>query len=1022
MKFKSDSEFKNPSAKYRSVPFWAWNDELDPVEIRRQIREMKACGIGGFFMHSREGLETEYLSDKWFECVSAAVDEAKANGMYAWLYDEDRWPSGTCGGRITKSDKNSLKGLTLEVCFSAPKEIDKSALALYKARVNEMDISGLERVDNTDALILADGEVLLIARLEVSGKSEWFNNSAPPDNLSFDTVSEFIKSTHKIYKKAVGSEFGKTIPGIFTDEPSLADRHASFSPNRSWIPWTEGFEEYFFENRGYNILDLIPYFYFNGKKSAKIRHDYWRTITQRFKEVFSVQIGNWCKENRLLYTGHFLQEDKLGLSCRVNGAVMPHYAAQDIQAIDMLTERTEEYITVKQCASVSNQLGEGLVLSEMYGCTGWDFSFEGQKWVGDWQYALGVNQRCQHLALYSIRGCRKRDYPPSINCNTSWWKEYKPVEDYFARLSYMLRCGKPIRKILVIHPMTTVWSRMGCSPYGNPKRNQERDIPMLNELGESFNQLIKNLCKRHYDCDLGDETIICEHGNCNEDRFVIGKCEYDTVIMPFCENLLSDTYTKLIEYMENGGTVLGLAPFPRLIDGEISKKLFKLTNHSNFKKLFSEDELFEYLGENVKRTISITDENGNEEESILYQLRYDENGYILFLCNNDRENSHKVNIKLPVSALNIYSLNLLNGEVNYCESKTENGEICFDELMYGCQSSAFYITDEKIKCENRNIQKWNICSGNAKEIPLEYISYENDTKNVFVLDMCRYRIERNWSESAEVWRAQSEIREKLGMRQIYRNGLEQRYSWINQPHENDGTKVQLEFEFNSLTCVNGAMLVIERPECFKIELDKNLINNKSCGYFLDKSFKCINLPAINKGIHKLKLTCNYRNDMELECCYILGEFGVNTNREIVEKSKNINLGDITGQGYFHYTGGMAYRFVCNIPKRPDKEMYLVLADFDGVSASAEINGNKIKIPWKSAGVAEVGKFINDGYNEIIINIYGSPRNMLGPLHITNRPLVINDSCFSPMGGNYSADYNSVSVGLKKPPRLLYFND
>lgn len=165
---------------------------------------------------------------------------------------------------------------------------------------------------------------------------------------------------------------------------------------------------------------MIPYFYFNGEKSAKIRHDYWRTVSERFKEAYSVQIGDWCRENNLLFTGHFLQEDKMGLSCRVNGSVMPHYAAEDIQAIDMLTERTEEYITVKQCSSVSNQLGRGAVLSEMYGCTGWDFSFEGQKWVGDWQYALGVNQRCQHLALYSLRGCRKRDYPPSINCNTSW--------------------------------------------------------------------------------------------------------------------------------------------------------------------------------------------------------------------------------------------------------------------------------------------------------------------------------------------------------------------------------------------------------------------------------------------------------------------------------------------------------------------------------------------------------------------------------------------------------------------------
>ena len=28
-----DNEFKNPGSEYRSIPFWAWNDELDTDEI-----------------------------------------------------------------------------------------------------------------------------------------------------------------------------------------------------------------------------------------------------------------------------------------------------------------------------------------------------------------------------------------------------------------------------------------------------------------------------------------------------------------------------------------------------------------------------------------------------------------------------------------------------------------------------------------------------------------------------------------------------------------------------------------------------------------------------------------------------------------------------------------------------------------------------------------------------------------------------------------------------------------------------
>ena len=70
----------------RPVPFWSWNDKLEPDELRRQIGAMQDAGMGGFFMHARGGLETEYLSEDWFRAVEASVDEAKKRGMQAWCY------------------------------------------------------------------------------------------------------------------------------------------------------------------------------------------------------------------------------------------------------------------------------------------------------------------------------------------------------------------------------------------------------------------------------------------------------------------------------------------------------------------------------------------------------------------------------------------------------------------------------------------------------------------------------------------------------------------------------------------------------------------------------------------------------------------------------------------------------------------------------------------------------------------------------------------------------------------------
>lgn len=89
--------------EYRTVPFWSWNDELEPDELVRQIRAMKQAGLGGFFMHARSGLKTPYMGERWFECVKACILEAERLGLDAWLYDEIGWPSGFGGGEVNAS-------------------------------------------------------------------------------------------------------------------------------------------------------------------------------------------------------------------------------------------------------------------------------------------------------------------------------------------------------------------------------------------------------------------------------------------------------------------------------------------------------------------------------------------------------------------------------------------------------------------------------------------------------------------------------------------------------------------------------------------------------------------------------------------------------------------------------------------------------------------------------------------------------------------------------------------------------
>ena len=255
-------KFINPPTRFRSTPFWSWNDKLLPDEIERQVREMKKEGMGGFFMHSRDGLETEYMSEEWMDCIKTAVKTAGEEGLYAWLYDEDRWPSGAAGGIVPRQgDKFKAKALTIELADSLDR-LDDEIVALFKIKLNEGNISECERLDFNDICVIKNIGKFIIFRKEVSKKSEWFNDDAYSDNLNQDAVDAFIASTYEKYKDEIGEEFGETIPGIFTDEPNVCDMYSKYTKGRGFIPWTDGFEEYFMQKRGSDIIELLPYIFF----------------------------------------------------------------------------------------------------------------------------------------------------------------------------------------------------------------------------------------------------------------------------------------------------------------------------------------------------------------------------------------------------------------------------------------------------------------------------------------------------------------------------------------------------------------------------------------------------------------------------------------------------------------------------------------------------------------------------------------------------------------------------------------
>ena len=80
----------------------------------------------------------------------------------------------------------------------------------------------------------------------------------------------------------------------------------------------------------------------------------------------------------------------------------------------------------------------------------------------------------------SVNGEAKRDYPASIFYQSPWYKEYRMIEDHFARVNTALTRGKARVRIGVVHPIESYWLHYGPKGQELPP-DQGRDGKQIPE-------------------------------------------------------------------------------------------------------------------------------------------------------------------------------------------------------------------------------------------------------------------------------------------------------------------------------------------------------------------------------------------------------------------------------------------------------------------------------------------------------------------------------------------------------------
>lgn len=963
---RDDVMFRNPSKENRDITFWAWNNDLPTETLLYQIDCFDKMGMGGFYMHSRIGMNVEYMSQEFLEKIKICVDEAEKRGMYACLYDEDGFPSGYAGGYVSENSEYAEKYLK----FICPENLEEAERItdIFGIYDIEFDKNGYMKSYKKIGKDEEAKHLKWYAVIKSGCKTPQFNMNPYADLLNPKAVDCFIKETHEKYYKSVGKYFGNTIKNIFTDEPRWRRICTVKQPengNFGILPWTEKFPEIILGKYNFDISEYIPELFFDFKNEySEIRYKYYSEMSELFEESFVKKYSNWCREHNIEFTGHLDCEETLSSQMSVCGEHMPKYMYFDMPGVDVLMDE-RRYTTVKQAQSIVRQTGKKHILSELYGVTGWNFDFSEHKLSCDWQAALGVTTRVPHLSWVSMKKNGKRDYPASIGMQSPWYEKYNYITDHFARLSTVLTRGKPIVRVGVIHPVESMWMIYASRKTG---------WPMIEAYDNEFKELAETLLLNQMDFDyISEKTIpdLAEGRN-------VGEIRYDVIVVPQCITLRRTTVDFLGKFRLSGGKVIFAGDMPEYSDGkkdDYAKGLFENSQRVINNKGAILSSLEDY------RLVEVINQYGDRDLRYIYQLREDESCRWLFLAKGIKE-AHKATAERSELILRIKGsfipvlYDTLTGEKRDLEFKTEND---FTEIFLTAYNHDSFLI--RLECGGRYSGK------KAEDIAFKEIRLDNpdsfslSEKNVAVLDFAEWSVNNeSYKDFENIRRIECKVFDALDVPETIRSRVQ---PWAKTEYERDDY-VRLRYTFESDIEYEGAEIALEDAERVKIIFNGEEITSPMCGYYVDMDIKKRCLTTLQKGINTLEIEFKFSKNVSFEALYLLGDFGVKAegnNIRITEMPERLYWGDVTGQGLPFYSANIEYE--TEIEFKENCETELQLTSFEGACAEVYIDNKSCGLVALAPYKVSLGN-VSEGKHKIKICLFGNRENTFGNLHHTGK--------------------------------------
>jgi hypothetical protein len=1012
--------FADPPSEYRSAPLWDWNEQITEEGIDFQMREFKKAGIGGVFVHPRPGLLTEYLSEEWFHLFDYTVQKGTELGMKVWIYDENSYPSGFAGGHVPAEMPDSYRhgaGLRLEIQEELNIQLsDTIAVVLKKSE------SGFEDITGSAAEEMGKKGNYYVFRKTYPDRSPWYGGFSYVDLLYDGVTDKFLELTMTRGYEKNKADFGKTLPGVFTDEPNL---EAALSQG-AFMRWTPDLWDAFEKRWGYDLKVNLPSLAEKTGDWKRVRNNYYKLLLEMFIDRWSRPWYAYCEENGLAWTGHYWEHGWPEPTDGIDEAAF--YIFHQMPGVDMLGNRLDEEglggqfgndRAVRELLSAANQAGRTRTLSETYGGGGWEMSFSEQKRLADWQGVLGVNFVNQHLSYYSLNGVRKFDYPPSFSYHEPWWEYYPLLGDYIGRLSMAMSTGQQINQTLVLQPNTSAWMYFS---------RRERD-PFIYTIRDGFKKFVYQLEQQHVEYDLGSEYVLKELGSVNGNKLRVGKRDYDLLVIPAeMENIDKATYELLLQYVKGGGRILSFRTDIPLIDGApsgLANQLFKTyADNCVFAQSIEDQGVIEMLSHD---DFVMTDHTKNG--MLYHQRRITDDGQVLLVVNSHPDRPATADI--TVSGKYVSKLSLTSGNIHRYPAVSKGGKVTFSVYLDPAGSALFTITNKK-----PDEPDWASVTGRETVMQkAEGPIVKRESDNVLMINYLDLKTAK--SEKREIYfmnALESLFRENgVSMGNPWQHKIQYKQNYLELDSLfKDGSWFEAAYHFNvdaslGSEAIKTMRAVVERPGLWTVSINGQEVEQIAGSYWIDRDFPMYAIGEhVKQGRNTLTLKAPRMHVLaEVMPVYILGEFLVTPG----ERGFQISGGDITETGSWRskglpfYSQKVAYTQTYALEKSPGASFKVKLNQWSGTAAGVLVNGEEAGlIAWQPYEL-DVTSLMKEGSNNITVRVTGSLKNTFGFFYQDN-----NSWIFGPHSWNYAPEkapdasaYFLMDYGLMQPFDLVMVN-